>query len=259
MDKQLEGSLTVTGRATRAAGRGTGWLVILLVLALAFAFYSQWRVMELQGPKAQGYPSSFLADLSNASLGMISLVHADSCSVPQGKLLVQLFYEPFCDSCPFQEEIIKEVVAINSARIDVEKACIAFKSDSSYLICSKQFVDGASYDTALSYVCSVNGTTDNDCISTVTGKACADLGIASNCTIENMRAAVRKKQQDAGYTLLEPDSHKLADAYSSAGETNLPSPTVVFNCAFKREGMFNSIPLERNTLTDILDVFTRRL
>ncbi|MBI4214536.1 hypothetical protein HY546_00930 [archaeon] len=251
----LSRSLLLAERAKKLSG-GSAPLMVLLLIAIAFAAYSQWQLMQ---KNVGDYPTSFLADISNASYGMISLVSAEQCSVPAGKLKIQAFYEPFCSSCGEQAALLNSVSGIYSQKLVIEKVCTAFKSDSSYLICSKPFVEGASYDQALAFVCAQNGTVDSGCISTITGTACADLNIASNCTIENMRAAVKRKQDELGYSVLAPEAQKLSDSYRTVGQTNLPAPTLVFNCAFKREGMFASPALERATLADILDVFMRRV
>ncbi|MBI1973924.1 hypothetical protein HYS54_03845 [Candidatus Micrarchaeota archaeon] len=255
--RQVREAMALVERAKRLSA-GYKPLVILLLLAFGFAFYSQWQLIQSKGA-TEGYSASFLADLSNASFNMISLVHSDQCSATHGKLKIQAFYEPFCESCSEQARMIESITSVYSTKIEVEKVCTAFNSDSSYLICSKSFTDGASYEEALSFVCAQNGTTDASCVSTIVGRSCADLGISSNCTTEQMRSKVRERQQDLGYSVLAPASTKLADSYTEPGEINLPAPTLVFNCAFKREGMFSSKILEKSTLTDMVDVFVRRL
>jgi predicted DsbA family dithiol-disulfide isomerase len=157
-----------------------------------------------------------------------------------------IFHSPTCPGCKLQEPALEQALAENAKDVVFWKACVATHSAGDYLSCSREFADGAFAQDALTYVCG----NDTKCAANIMLAACQDWNL-SVCEQNALRARIKEVQEKNSYTIFGSQAMAMAGQYGVQA-----TPTIVFNCYFKRQGALQQ-PYEEKLLNDMIQAFVK--
>ena len=163
------------------------------------------------------------------SVEMMLLQNARTATLPTQECNTNYAFES-----PFQQDSNRHMQMLNFLKIDAKVVCTPTPNLASKLVCEDDFYSGKkTLEDVAKFVCQLLNTPQDQCdVNTMIQDACKTMGI-SDCSADTIRTNIPKFRK--GFDIYGDDMVQLVSKYDIQ-----VVPTIVFNCKYRRAGVFNT-------------------